>query len=138
MANAKNVKLLAGGNPQIAKGDGPEVVAEYIAATPGWKQGVCAALDALIRREVPDVLQAVKWNSPFYGMEGQGWFLNFHCCTKYVKVAFFSGGALDPEPPVASKQEAIRYVHIFEGDAVDTPELVSWVKQASAIPGWKP
>lgn len=138
MSSAKQVKLLTGGNPQIAKGDGPAVVAEYIAAMPGWKQQAGLALDALIRREVPNVVQAVKWNSSFYGTNDDGWFLSFHCCTKYVKVAFFRGASLLPLPPVVSKQAEVRYLHLFEGDAVDTPEIATWVRQASALPGWKP
>ena len=84
-------KLLSGGNPQIAKADGDAPVQAYIAAMPGWKRDVGRRLDALITRTVPGVRKAVKWNSPFYGMEGQGWFLNFHCFTRYVKVAFFRG-----------------------------------------------
>ena len=91
--------LLAGGNPQIAKADGDAPVQAYIAAIPGWKRGVGRRLDALIVSTVPGVRKAVKWNSPFYGVEGQGWFLNFHCFTKYVKVAFFRGTSLRPVPP---------------------------------------
>src|SRR5688500_13182628 len=130
--------LLAGGNPQIAKGDGDTPVRAYIAAMPGWKRAVGRRLDALIVRTVPDVRKAVKWNSPFYGVEDQGWFLNFHCFTKYVKVAFFRGASLRPVPPGASKHKDVRYLDIREDDALDEALLAKWILQASKIPGWVP
>ncbi len=130
--------LLSGGNPQIAKGDGEAPVEAYIAAMPGWKQGVGRRLDALIVRTVPGVRKAVKWNSPFYGIEGQGWFLNFHCFTKYVKVAFFRGAALHPVPPGASKHKDVRYLDIREDDQLDEDRLATWIQQAAALPGWVP
>jgi len=130
------MKLLAGGNPQIAKGDGAAPVRAYIAAMPGWKRTVGRRLDALIVRSVPDVRKAVKWNSPFYGVEGQGWFLSFHCFTKHVKVAFFRGMSLRPLPPGESKQEEARYLDIHEDDKIDEKQLARWIKQAAAIPGW--
>jgi hypothetical protein len=128
-------KLLAGGNPQIAKGDGDEPVQAYLDAMPGWKGDIGHLLDTLIVSAVPDVRKAVRWNSPFYGIEGEGWFVSFHCFTKYVKITFFRGASLDPMPPVASKQEAVRYLHIYENDAIDEPQLMSWMQQASALPG---
>ena len=128
--------LLAGGNPQIAKADGDAPVQAYIAAMPGWKRDVGRRLDALVERAVPDVSKAVKWNSPFYGIEGQGWFLSFHCFAKYVKVAFFRGASLRPLPPGASKQEDVRFLDIHEGDPLDEPLLAAWVDQASRLPGW--
>jgi len=128
--------LLSGGNPQIAKGDGDARVQAYIAAMPGWKSDVGRRLDAIIVRAVPDVQKAVRWNSPFYGMEGQGWFLNFHCYTKYVKVAFFNGASLHPLPPGESKDENVRYLNIYEDGAFDEAQFVEWVKQASLSPGW--
>ena len=127
--------LLAGGNPQIAKGDGDAPVQAYIAAMPGWKRDVGRRLDALIVRTVPSVRKAVKWNSPFYGIEGQGWFLSFHCFTKYVKVAFFRGTSLRPLPPAASKHKDVRYLDIHEDDELDEAQLAAWVKQASQLPG---
>jgi hypothetical protein len=127
--------LLSGGNPQIAKGEGDEPVQAYIAAMPGWKRDVGRRLDALIVRTVPDVHRAVKWNSPFYGLEGQGWFLNFHCFAKYVKVAFFRGSSLEPMPPGASKQKNVRYLDIHEDDDLDEAQLVAWVEQARTLPG---
>ena len=128
--------LLAGGNPQIAKADGDAPVQDYIAAMPGWKRDVGRRLDALIVRTVPDVRKAVKWNSPFYGIEGgQGWFLNFHCFTKYVKVAFFRGTSLHPLPPGESKHKEVRYLDIHEDDQLDEAQLAGWVKQASQLPG---
>ncbi len=130
--------LLAGGNPQIAKADGDAPVQAYIAAMPGWKRAVGQRLDTLIVRTVPDVSKAVKWNSPFYGIEGNGWFLNFHCFTKYVKVAFFSGSSLTPLPPGASKSEGVRYLDIYEDDPLDEDLLASWIAQASRLPGWAP
>ena len=130
--------LLAGGNPQIAKADGDAPVQAYIAAMPGWKRDVGRFLDALIVGTVPDVSKAVKWNSPFYGIEGQGWFLSFHCFTKYVKVAFFSGASLDPLPPGASKNNDPRYLDIYEDDELDHELLASWIRQASELPGWIP
>ena len=133
-----NPALLAGGNPQIAKADGDAPVQAYIAAMPGWKRDVGRRLDALLVRTVPDVRKAVKWNSPFYGIEGQGWFLNFHCFTKYVKVAFFRGTSLRPLPPGASKHKEVRYVDIHEHDQLDEELLASWIRQASKLPGWVP
>jgi hypothetical protein len=127
--------LLSGGNPQIAKGYGDEPVQAYIAAMPGWKRDVGHRLDALIVRTVPGVHKAVKWNSPFYGIEGQGWFLSLHCFTKYVKVAFFRGTSLRPLPPGESKHKEVRYLDIREDDAFDEAQLAAWVKQASALPG---
>lgn len=135
---AKAVKLLTGGNPQIAKADGDAPVQAYIAAMPGWKRDVGRWLDALITRTVPDVRKAVKWNSPFYGVEGQGWFLSFHVFTSYVKVTFFHGASLQPVPPGASKQKDVRYVDIREDDARDDEQMAGWVKQAAALPGWVP
>ena len=128
--------LLSGGNPQIAKADGDAPVQAYIAAMPGWKSDVGRRLDSIIVRTVPGVRKAVRWNSPFYGMEGQGWFLNFHCFTKYVKVAFFSGTSLEPHPPGESKDENVRYLDIYEGDQFDEERFAAWVKQASQLPGW--
>lgn len=130
--------LLSGGNPQIAKGDGDAPVQEYIAAMPGWKRDIGRRLDELIVRTVPHVRKAVKWNSPFYGLEGQGWFLAFHCFTKYVKVTFFQGGALRPLPAVESKYKEVRYLHIHEGDELDEELTASWIRQASELPGWIP
>jgi hypothetical protein len=127
--------LLSGGNPQIAKGEGDGPVQAYIAAMPGWKRDVGRRLDAVIVRAVPAVHKAVKWNSPFYGIEGQGWFLNFHCFTKYVKVAFFRGASLRPLPPGASKQKEVRYLDIYEDGQIDEAQLAAWVKQASQLPG---
>jgi len=130
-------RLLSGGNPQIAKGDGDAPVQAYIAAMPGWKRDVGRRLDALIGRMVPGVRKAVKWNSPFYGVEAQGWFVNFHCFAKYIKVAFFRGASLRPVPPGASKQKDVRYVDIHEDD-LDEAQMSTWVKQAAALPGWVP
>jgi hypothetical protein len=130
--------LLSGGNPQIAKGDGDAPVQAYIAAMPGWKRDAGRRLDRLIVRTVPRVRKAVKWNSPFYGIEGQGWFLSFHCFTKYIKVAFFRGAALRPVPPIESKDKHVRYFHIHEGEPVDERLVAKWIKQASKLPGWIP
>ena len=127
--------LLSGGNPQITKADGDVPVQAYIAAVPGWKRGICRNLDALIARTVPNVYKAVKWNSPFYGIEGGGWFLSVHCFTKYVKVAFFRGGLLRPVPPGPSKTKDTRYLDIPETDEIDQAQLASWIKQASQLPG---
>ena len=131
--------LLAGGNPQIAKADGDAPVQAYIASMPAWKREVGRRLDALIVRTVPGVRKAVRWNSPFYGVEGQGgesgWFLSFHCFTRYVKVAFFRGASLRPLPPGTSKQKDVRYLDIHEHDQLDEAQLAAWVKQASKLPG---
>jgi hypothetical protein len=131
---AAKPNLLSGGNPQIAKGYGDAPVQAYIAAMPGWKRDLGRRLDALIVRTVPGVAKAVKWNSPFYGVEDHVWFLSFHCFTKYVKVAFFRGAALRPVPPGASKQKGVRYLDIYE-DQLDEAQLAAWVKQASQLPG---
>lgn len=128
--------LLSGGNPQIAKGYGDEVVQAYIDAMPGWKQGVGRRLDALIVQTVPNVHKAVKWNTPFYGVEGKdGWFLSYHCFTKYVKVTFFRGTSLRPIPPGESKHPEVRYLDIHEDDEWDEPRLSSWIRQAAKLPG---
>jgi hypothetical protein len=127
--------LLAGGNPQIAKADGDAPVQAYIAAMPGWKSDVGRRLDALIVRTVPGVSKAVKWNSPFYGVEGQGWFLSFHVFTRYIKVAFFRGKSLHPVPPGESKHKEVRYLDLHEDDRFDEAQLAAWVKQASQLPG---
>jgi len=134
-AVAAKPALLAGGNPQIAKADGDAPVQAYIAAMPGWKRDVGRRLDALIVRTVPGVRKAVKWNSPFYGIESQGWFLSFHCFTKYVKVAFFRGTSLRPLPPGESKHKEVRYLDIHEDDQLDEAQFAAWVKQASQLPG---
>lgn len=128
-------KLLSGGNPQIAKADGDGPVQAYIAAMPGWKCDVGRRLDALIVRTVPGVRKAVRWNSPFYGVEDQGWFLGVHCIAKYVKVAFFRGASLRPMPPVESKQKDVRYFHIHEDDRIDEELVAAWIRQASELPG---
>lgn len=128
--------LLAGGNPQIAKADGDAPVQAYIAAMPGWKRDVGRRLDALIVRTVPGLRKAVKWNSPLYGVEGQGWFLGLHTFTNYVKVAFFRGTSLRPVPPGESKGKDTRYLDIHEDDKLDEAQLAGWVKQASQLPGW--
>jgi hypothetical protein len=135
------VVLLSGGNPQIAKADGDAPVQAYIAAMPGWKRDIGKRLDALVVRNVPNVRKAVKWNTPFYGIEGQGgqgWFMGFHCMTKYVKVAFFRGTSLRPVPPGESKQKDVRYLDIRENDELDEAQMATWVKQAAALPGWVP
>jgi hypothetical protein len=132
---AAKPKLLSGGNPQIAKGYGEAPVAAYIAAMPGWKREVGRRLDALIVRTVPGVAKAVKWNSPFYGVEEGVWFLSFHCFARYVKVAFFRGASLRPVPPGQSKQKEVRYLDIYEDDEFDEAQLAAWVKQASKLPG---
>jgi len=132
------VTLLSGGNPQIPKGDGDKPVQAYIAAMPGWKHEVGRKLDDLIVKHVPNVRKAVKWNSPFYGVEGMGWLLNYHCFTKFVRVAFFKGGLLNPTPPGLSKQEDVRYFDIYEDKPLDEKQLGEWIRQAAAIPGWIP
>ncbi len=127
--------LLSGGNPQIAKADGDAPVQAYIAAMPGWKRDVGRRLDALIVRTVPHVRKAVRWNSPFYGTEDRGWFLSYHCFTRYIKVGFFRGTSLRPLPPVESKDPTMRYFHIHERDQLDEELVARWIKQASKLPG---
>jgi hypothetical protein len=134
---AKSVKLLSGGNPQIAKADGDAPVQAYIAAMPGWKRDLGKRLDALIVRSVPKVRKAVKWNSPFYGMEGKGWFLSFHVLTRYVKVTFFNGTSLRPIPPGGTERSKdARWIDIHEDDRFDEAQMAKWVKQAAKLPGW--
>ncbi len=132
---AAQPKLLSGGNPQIPKADGDAPVQAYIAAMPDWKREIGERLDLLVERIVPNVQKAVRWNTPFYGIEGQGWFLAYHCITKYIKVTFFRGMSLQPIPPIESKQAAVRYFHIYEGDALDEELLSSWIRQAASLPG---
>ena len=127
--------LLSGGNPQIPKGDGEAPVEAYLSAMPGWKQDVGRLLDSIIVATVPDVRKAVRWNSPFYGVEGQGWFASYHCFTKYIKVTFLNGGALEPPPPVASKHDDVRYLHVSEGEPLDRAQFTEWIRQAAAMPG---
>lgn len=134
-AKGGKVVLLSGGNPQIAKGDGDAPVQAYIAAMPDWKRAIGRQLDALIVRAVPKVRKAVKWNSPFYGVEGQGYFLAFHVFTHYVKVTFFKGALLEPLPPGPSKDKNTRYLDI-RAEGFDQAQFVKWVKQAAALPGW--
>jgi hypothetical protein len=134
MKKAPKPKLLSGDNPQIAKGYGDAPVQAYIAAIPGWKRDVARRLDALITRTVPNLHKAVKWNSPFYGIEGNGWFLNFHCYTNYIKVAFFRGMSLRPPPPGESRQKEVRYLDVRK-EELDEARFVDWVKQASKLPG---
>ena len=138
-SEVKPVKLLSGGNPQIAKGDGDAPVQAYIAAMPDWKRDLGKRLDALIVRNVPDVRKAVKWNSPFYGIGGRGWFLSFRVFTHYVKVTFFSGTSLRPVPPGGTERSKdARWIDIREGDPLDESQMAAWVKQAAELPGWAP
>ncbi len=130
--------LLTGGNPQISKAEGNAPVQAFISAMPGWKSGVGRQIDKLITSNVPNVCKAVKWNSPFYGIEGMGWFLNFHVFTKYIKIAFFRGSSLRPIPPGESKDKNVRYLDIYEGDKIDETQLITWIRQAAAMPGWNP
>jgi hypothetical protein len=135
----EKVVLLSGGNPQIAKADGDAPVQAYIAAMPGWKRDLGKRLDALIVRNVPNVRKAVRWNSPFYGIDGQGWFLSFHVFTHYVKVTFFQGTSLRPVPPGGTvRSKDVRWIDIREGDQLDEVPMATWVKQAAALPGWVP
>ncbi len=129
------VKLLTGGNPQIPKADGDAPVQDYIAAMPEWKSDVGRLLDGLIERTVPEVRKAVRWNTPFYGIEDQGWFVSYNCCTRYVELAFHNGASLCPLPPVESKHPDVRYFHIHEDDDVDEKQLTSWIRQAAELPG---
>jgi hypothetical protein len=135
MSDQPRPKLLSGGNPQIPKGSGDAPVQAYIAAMPGWKSPVGRRLDALIGHAVPGVRKAVKWNSPFYGAGEEGWFLSFHCFDRYIKLAFFRGAALDPLPPVGSKQKDVRYLHLHEDEPLDEAQFTDWVAQASRLPG---
>ena len=132
----KSPALLSGGNPQIANADGDAPVQAYIAAMPGWKRDVGRRVDALIVGTLPGVRKAVKWNSPMYGVEGLGWFLSFHVFARYVKVTFFQGASLAPLPPGASKQEAVRYLDIHEGDELNETQFADWVRQAATLPGF--
>ena len=131
-------RLLSGGNPQIPKGDGDGPVQAYLQAMPGWKSEVGRQIDELVVEHVPELMKAVRWNSPFYGTEEHGWFLSFHCYTKYVKVAFFRGASLSPPPPGESKDEEVRYLNVHEDDDMDEQLLGSWIRQAAALPGWIP
>ena len=130
-------RLLSGGNPQIPKGEGDGPVRAYIAAMPGWKRSLGEPLDGLVVRVVPEVHKAVKWNQPFYGNEGDGFFLSFRCYTRYVQLAFHNGSSLDPPPPKASKHPDVRYLDVHEDDEVDDAQLTSWIAQASRLPGVK-
>ena len=127
--------LLSGGNPQIAKSDGDAPVQAYIAAMPGWKSDLGRRLDALIAREVPNVRKAVRWNSPFYGIEGYGWLMSYHVFVQYVKVTFFRGASLEPVPPGSGKDKDARWINIYEGE-LDEEQMAEWVRQAAALPGW--
>ena len=128
--------LLSGGNPQIAKADGDAPVQAYIAAMPSWKSDAGRRLDALIVRNAPDVRKAMRWNSPWYGIKGQGWFLSYHVFTRYVKVTFLQGALPRPAPPGAGKDKDSRWIDIYEG-ALDEAQMAEWVRQAAALPGWR-
>lgn len=130
-------RLLSGGNPQIPKGYGDAPVQAYIAAMPDWKSDVGRRLDAIITRTVPEVRKAVKWNSPLYGMDGDTWFLSFHCFDRYIKIAFHRGADLKPTPPVSSKQALVRYLHVPEDGTLDEGQFADWVAQAARLPGEK-
>lgn len=135
----KSAKLLAGGNPQVAKADGDAPVQAYIAAMPGWKSELGRWLDALIVSSVPKVRKAVKWNSPLYGIDGQNWFLSFHVFNRYVKVTFFRGADLQPAPSGCTpRSKGVRWIDIHEGDKLDERQFQAWVRQAAALPGWDP
>ena len=134
--DAKPVVLLSGGNPQIAKADGDAPVQAYIAAMPGWKSDLGRRLDALIVRAAPGVRKAVRWNSPWYGVEGEGWFLSYHVFARYVKVTFLQGASLRPVPPGAGKDKDARWIDLYEGE-LDEEQMEAWVRQAAAIPGWR-
>ena len=136
-APTRKVRLLSGGNPQIAQGDGEDPVRAYIAAMPAWKRDIGQRIDALVSRAVPRVRKAVKWNSPLYGVAGNGWFMGVHCFTRYIKVAFFKGSMLKPPPPEASKDPSARFLHIHQDTPFDEAQFARWVKQASRLPGWK-
>ena len=129
------VTLLSGGNPQIPKGDGPGPVEAYVTAMPGWKGEIGRHLDRLIAEAVPDAARAVRWNSPFFGVDGDGWFLSFHCFNKYVKVTWLNGAELDPPPPIAAAQEGVRYLHLTENDPIDDDQIRLWLTQAVNLPG---
>lgn len=138
MANSNapaSPRLLAGGNPQIPKGEGDAPVQAWIAAVPGWKHAVARQLDALVVAAVPGVRKAVKWNSPLYAARDDGWFLSMHCHARYIKVAFFQGRSLTPVPPEPSKSQGTRYLHVFEDVPLDTAQFMRWVEQASRLPG---
>ena len=134
-SNAKPVRLLSGGNPQIAKADGDAPVQAYIAAMPGWKSELGRRIDALITQTVPEVRKAVRWNSPFYGVDGQGWFLSYHVFARYVKVTFLQGASLDPVPPGSGKDKDARWLDIYQ-DGFEEAQMAEWIRQAAAIPGW--
>jgi hypothetical protein len=135
---AEHPRLLAGGNPQIPKGDGDAPVQAYIDAMPGWKSEVGRELDALIERAVPDVRKAVRWNQPMYGVEDQGYVVSFRCFTSYIKLTFFNGASLEPVPPIDFKDADAKALHIHDDDELDEEQLVSWFEQAAALPGWTP
>ncbi len=126
-------KLLSGENPQIPKADGDAPVQAYISAMPQWKQRVGPVIDDLVTHTLPDVRKAVRWNSPFYGVEDYGWFLSFHCFTKYVKVTFLNGSSLDPLPPGSSKHQSVRYLDIRQEDEINVDQLQNWIRQASKL-----
>ena len=134
-AGAKPV-LLSGGNPQIAKGDGDEPVQAYVAAMPGWKSGLGRRLDALIVSNAPEIRKGVRWNSPFYGIDGKGWIVSFHVFTRYVKVTFFQGALLSPAPPGGGKDPDARWIDVYEGQ-LDEEQMAAWIRQAAALPGWR-
>ncbi|QQA41348.1 DUF1801 domain-containing protein [Pelagovum pacificum] len=131
------VKLLSGGNPQIPKGDGDGPVQDYIAAMPGWKHDAGVMLDRIITDEIGEAQKAVRWNTPFYGLPGQGYIVAFHCITKYLKITFFRGADLSPMPPVGSKDPNTRYLHVYEDLALDEAQFRDWIRQAAALPGWQ-
>ncbi|MEZ5973542.1 MAG: DUF1801 domain-containing protein [Planctomycetota bacterium] len=135
-ASKAEPRLLAGGNPQIAKGEGPDAVRAYIDAMPGWKHATGEQIHSAIVRELPGIQMAVKWNTPFYGLPGQGWLVAFHCLTRYIKVTFFAGDQLDPAPPIEAKQPGVRYWHVTEAQDLDAKQLSRWLHQCRELTGW--
>ena len=138
MAADKEPVLISGGNPQIFKADGDALVQAYIAAMPEWKRDIGRQLDSLVVATIPEVQKAVRWNTPFYGIDGNGWFLSFHCFTNYIKITFLNGSSLEPLPPEASKVPTVRYLHVSEVQPLDEDQFIKWVKQARALPGDTP
>jgi hypothetical protein len=136
-AKAGKAVLLSGGNPQIAKAEGDAPVQAWIAAAPGWKRGVGERIDGLVVKVLPGVRKAVKWNSPFYGADPDGWFLSLHCYDRFVRLAFFRGALMEPQPPGPSKVGDVRYLDIREDDATTDKQITAWIRQAIKLPSVK-
>jgi hypothetical protein len=119
----------------LPRSDGDSGVQAYIASMEPWQAAIARRVDALVVKRVPGVRKAVRWHCPFYGVEGQGWFLAFSAFQRHVKFSFFKGASLEPVPPIGRYKD-VRSLDLRESDELDERQLGTWIEQAASIPGW--